>query len=118
MCAVASSSPIDARPASWWQGGTRSSRRPAHRTILLSGLDELTASERRLAQMAAHDMSNKQIAQTPFVPVKTVEQHLGRVYRKLDISSRRQLTAALGTSTATESLAKQDDRPLGSDRWV
>src|SRR6185312_5930628 len=91
MCAVASGSPIDARPASWWQGGTKSSRRPAHRTNLLSGLDELTASERRLAQMAAHDMSNKQIAQTPFVPVKT---------------------------TATESLAKQDDRPLGSDGWV
>ena len=66
------------------------------RTILLSGLDALTASERRVAQMAAEDMSNKEIAQALFVTVKTVEQHLGRVYRKLDISSRRQLGAALG----------------------
>ena len=66
------------------------------RTILLSGLDALTASERRVAQMAAEDLSNKEIAQALFVTVKTVEQHLGRVYRKLDISSRRQLGAALG----------------------
>ena len=66
------------------------------RTILLSGLDALTASERRVAHMAAEDLSNKEIAQALFVTVKTVEQHLGRVYRKLDISSRRQLGAALG----------------------
>ena len=65
------------------------------RTILLSGLDALTASERRVAQMAAEDMSNKEIAQALFVTVKTVEQHLGRVYRKLDIGSRRELGAAL-----------------------
>ena len=65
------------------------------RTILLSGLDALTASERRVAQMAADDMSNKEIAQALFVTVKTVEQHLGRVYRKLDIGSRRELGAAL-----------------------
>ena len=66
------------------------------RTILLSGLDALTASERRVAHMAAEDLSNKEIAQALFVTVKTVEQHLGRVYRKLDISSRRELGAALG----------------------
>ncbi len=72
----------------------------AHRrTIVLSGLDSLTASERRVAQMAAQDLSNKEIAQALFVTVKTVEQHLGRVYRKLDISSRRQLGAALGAAT-------------------
>jgi DNA-binding CsgD family transcriptional regulator len=65
------------------------------RTILVSGLDALTASERRVAQMAAEDLSNKEIAQALFVTVKTVEQHLGRAYRKLDISSRRQLSAAL-----------------------
>jgi DNA-binding CsgD family transcriptional regulator len=65
------------------------------RTILLSGLDALTASERRVAHMAAGDLSNKEIAQALFVTVKTVEQHLGRVYRKLDINSRRQLGAAL-----------------------
>ena len=45
--------------------------------------------------MAAEDLTNKEIAQALFVTVKTVEQHLGRAYRKLDISSRRELGAAL-----------------------
>ena len=62
---------------------------------LLSGVDELTASERRVAHMAAEGLSNKEIAQALFVTAKTVEQHLGRAYRKLDINSRRHLTAAL-----------------------
>jgi DNA-binding CsgD family transcriptional regulator len=71
----------------------------AHRrTVLLTGLDELTASERRVAHLAAEDLTNKEIAQALFVTVKTVEQHLGRVYRKLDLSSRRQLAGALGAS--------------------
>ena len=65
------------------------------RARLLSGVDELTASERRVAQMAAEGLSNKEIAQALFVTAKTVEQHLGRAYRKLDINSRRRLTAAL-----------------------
>jgi DNA-binding CsgD family transcriptional regulator len=72
----------------------------AHRrTILLSGLDALTASERRVAQMAADGASNKEIAQALFVTVKTVEMHLGRVYRKLELSSRAQLAAALDRQT-------------------
>ena len=61
----------------------------------MSGVDELTASERRVAHMAAEGLSNKEIAQVLFVTAKTVEQHLGRAYRKLDINSRRHLTAAL-----------------------
>jgi DNA-binding CsgD family transcriptional regulator len=63
-------------------------------------LATLTASERRIAQMAASDMSNKEIAQALFVTVKTVEFHLSSVYRKLQISSRQQLGQALvGPST-------------------
>jgi DNA-binding CsgD family transcriptional regulator len=70
------------------------------RTILLSGLESLTASERRVAQMAAEEVSNKEIAQALFVTVKTVEVHLSRVYRKLDIESRRQLAGALSAPAA------------------
>jgi DNA-binding CsgD family transcriptional regulator len=51
--------------------------------------------------MAAEELSNKEIAQALFVTVKTVEQHLGRVYRKLGIRSRRQLGAALSASAET-----------------
>jgi DNA-binding CsgD family transcriptional regulator len=65
------------------------------RKVVQTGLETLTASERRVAQLAANDMSNKDIAQALFVTVKTVEVHLSSVYRKLDITSRRQLAATL-----------------------
>ena len=65
------------------------------RKVMQTGLDTLTASERRVAQLAAGDMSNKDIAQALFVTVKTVEVHLSSVYRKLAISSRRQLASTL-----------------------
>ena len=70
------------------------------RSVILSGLESLTASERRVAQMAAEEASNKEIAQALFVTVKTVEVHLSRVYRKLDIESRRQLASALAAPAA------------------
>jgi DNA-binding CsgD family transcriptional regulator len=67
------------------------------RRLMLSGLDSLTPSERRVAEMAAENMTNKDIAQALFVTPKTVEVHLSSVYRKLEISSRAQLPAALAT---------------------
>jgi DNA-binding NarL/FixJ family response regulator len=65
--------------------------------FLQTGLDALTASERRVAQLAADGMSNREIAQTLFVTIKTVEVHLSHAYRKLEITSRVQLTKALST---------------------
>jgi DNA-binding CsgD family transcriptional regulator len=65
-----------------------------------SGADSLTPSERRVADLAASGGSNKEIAQTLFVTEKTVETHLGRAFRKLDISSRRQLPAVLVDTVA------------------
>jgi DNA-binding CsgD family transcriptional regulator len=67
------------------------------RKVLQTGLDALTASERRVAQLAADGMSNKEIAQTLFVTIKTVEVHLTSAYRKLEITSRTQLDKALLT---------------------
>jgi DNA-binding CsgD family transcriptional regulator len=58
-------------------------------------VDGLTPSERRVAEMAARGMSNKEIAQTLFVTVRTVETHLFNSYRKLGIRSRSQLKTAL-----------------------
>ena len=57
--------------------------------------DSLTPSERRVAELAATGGTNREIAQTLFVTEKTVETHLGRAFRKLDISSRRQLPDVL-----------------------
>jgi class 3 adenylate cyclase/DNA-binding CsgD family transcriptional regulator/tetratricopeptide (TPR) repeat protein len=70
--------------------------RPRRR--LLSGVESLTASERRVARFAAEGLSNKDIAQTLFVTTKTVEVHLSSVYRKLGIGSRSELPQALGGS--------------------
>ncbi len=67
------------------------------RRLLLSGVESLTASERRVADFAAKGLSNKDIAQTLFVTTKTVEVHLSNVYRKLGIGSRNELPQALGT---------------------
>jgi DNA-binding CsgD family transcriptional regulator len=65
----------------------------------ISGVEALTASERRVAAMAAQGLSNPEIAQALFVTKKTVEAHLGSAYRKLDIHSRAQLGAALSGAT-------------------
>jgi DNA-binding CsgD family transcriptional regulator len=65
-------------------------------TVRRSGFrDRLTPSEQRIAEMAAAGSTNPQIAQSLFVTVKTVESHLAGAYRKLGISSRRELPAAL-----------------------
>jgi DNA-binding CsgD family transcriptional regulator/tetratricopeptide (TPR) repeat protein len=65
------------------------------RRISLSGVESLTPSERRVAEMAAEGPTNREIAQALFVTPKTVEVHLSSVYRKLGISSRSQLADAL-----------------------
>jgi DNA-binding CsgD family transcriptional regulator len=65
------------------------------RTTDHSGPDSLTPSERRVVQLAASGGTNREIAQELFVTEKTVETHLGRAFRKLDVSSRRQLPDVL-----------------------
>lgn len=62
----------------------------------LEGVEALTPAERRVAQLAAEGLTNRQIAETLWVTLKTVEVHLGRSYSKLGISSRRDLAGALG----------------------
>ena len=73
------------------------------RRVALSGVDSLTPSERRVAEMAAEGPTNREIAQTLFVTQRTVEVHLTSIYRKLAISSRSQLAAALADAGASTS---------------
>ncbi|MEA2372348.1 MAG: hypothetical protein QOH12_2742 [Solirubrobacteraceae bacterium] len=65
------------------------------RKIIRGGPGGLTPSELRVARLAADDLTNAQIAQTLFVTPKTVEAHLGHVYKKLDIDSRHKLAGIL-----------------------
>jgi DNA-binding CsgD family transcriptional regulator len=60
-----------------------------------AGVGTLSPQERRVADLAADGKRNRDIAQTLFVTVKTVEWHLNRVYRKLGIASRDELRKAL-----------------------
>jgi DNA-binding CsgD family transcriptional regulator len=58
----------------------------------------LTETERRVAELAAAGLTNREVAQQLFLAVKTVEANLARAYRKLGITSRAELGALMGPS--------------------
>jgi DNA-binding CsgD family transcriptional regulator len=70
------------------------------RRVVLSGLESLTASERRIAELAGQGLTNREIAQTLFITTRTVEGHLTSSFRKLRIDSRNDLQAALASAIA------------------
>ena len=78
--------------AATWQARADAELR---RTATRRAPDELTPTERRIAELAAAGLANPEIAARVFVSRKTVEANLGRAYRKLGITSRAQLARAL-----------------------
>jgi DNA-binding CsgD family transcriptional regulator len=70
--------------------------------------EELTETERRVAELAASGLSNRRIAERAFLAPKTVDNVLGRVYQKLGIHSRAELGAQMAARTAADG----DDPPL------
>jgi DNA-binding CsgD family transcriptional regulator len=74
----------------------------------ISGVQSLTASELRVAQLAVQGLTNRQIAQALFITMRTVSAHLGHAYAKLDIADRAQLSAALSESR----LHVPDQKPM------
>lgn len=65
------------------------------RQVRFTGVEALTAGERRVAEMAAGGMSNREIAQALFVTTRAVEKHLYNCYCKLQIATRRELATVL-----------------------
>jgi ATP/maltotriose-dependent transcriptional regulator MalT len=65
------------------------------RRLVLTGVESLTPSELRVARLVAQGRSNPEVATALFVTRATIETHLHSIFRKLDISSRDQLSAAL-----------------------
>jgi DNA-binding NarL/FixJ family response regulator len=70
---------------------------------IVSMVASLTARELAVATAAAAGLTNRQVAESLFVSPKTVEFHLAKVYSKLRIRSRRQLSCAVGGNHATSS---------------
>lgn len=70
------------------------------RRTALSGVESLTPSERRVAELAAQELTTRMIAETLVITPKTVEFHLRNIYRKLDVSSRAQLVETFAGDAA------------------
>ena len=58
-------------------------------------IDDLTAQERLVVELAAEGLSNRQIGERLFLSPRTVGSHLYKAFPKLGVSNRAQLRAAL-----------------------
>lgn len=74
--------------------------------------DELTAQEVRVAEAVARGLTNREVAAELFLSPKTIDFHLGRVYRKLGIHSR----AELATLVAEGRLEVEPESSPAADR--
>ena len=86
---------LGARP---WAEKARSELRASGETIRAhdpAARDELTPQELKVALVIADGASNQAAAAALFLSPKTIEAHLGRVYRKLGIRSRTELARQL-----------------------
>jgi DNA-binding NarL/FixJ family response regulator len=80
----------------------RSSARPEQsRKPAKAAVDTLTAGERRIAEMATHGLSDREIAQALFVTPKSVETHMSNVLQKLNIGSRKDLEPVISRAART-----------------
>jgi DNA-binding CsgD family transcriptional regulator len=80
--------------ADWWADRCRRELAASGarlRTLDATTRDELTPQELQVALQVARGLSNREIAQTLFLSPKTIEFHLTRIYRKLDLNARAEL---------------------------
>lgn len=81
------------------------------RRARIGGVEALTASERRVAQLAAGGRTNRQIAQALFVSQATVVTHLSHCYQKLNLNSRQQLAQELADAARADLSYSSTGRP-------
>jgi DNA-binding CsgD family transcriptional regulator len=79
-------------------------RAPSVPSTGVAPLDCLTDAEQRVALLVTEGHTNRKIATKLYLTVSTVEQHLTRIYRKLDVRSRRDLAAAIEASAKVAAL--------------
>jgi len=79
----------------WQKLATDELARVGMRTAPARAGSDLTAAERRVADLAAGGRTNAEIAAELFMGQRTVEAHLYRAYRKLGVRSRTELCRML-----------------------
>jgi len=70
-------------------------QQPAERPSLQDRLMVLSDAQRRVASLVARGHTNREVSQALFITISTVEQHLTRIYRKLNVSGRSDLVVCL-----------------------
>jgi DNA-binding CsgD family transcriptional regulator len=83
--------------APWSEQARRELRASGERSLrrVPEARDQLTAQELQIAQLAAEGLSNREIGQRLFLSHRTISTHLYRVFPKLGITSRAELSASL-----------------------
>jgi DNA-binding CsgD family transcriptional regulator len=90
------------------RGGTALHRRNRRRRAPAGRHQELTAQEALIAGLARDGLSNPEIGTRLFISAHTVQYHLRKIFAKLGIASRRQLSGVL----------PRQRRTTGSPRWT
>lgn len=72
------------------------SKRRGPRREAVSGWEGLTPAERRVGELVAQGLTNREVGDRLFVSARTVQNHLAKVFVKLGVKSRRELRAAVG----------------------
>ena len=97
---------FDAMGATKWGDQARSELRASGESSRgrdRAARDDLTAQELQIAQLAATGLSNREIGQRLYLSHRTISTHLYRVFPKLGITSRAELSAVLASTAGTRS---------------
>ena len=92
---------FEAAGATTFADRARDELSPSTTRLAAAATGQLTAHEWRIAYAAAQGRTGREIAEQIVLSVRTVDHHLGNVYRKLGVRSRRDLIRRLGDDPAT-----------------